>query len=210
MELTTGTPRRRSWTIADKARIVAESFSGHRPPSELALKHGIHRNRIYNRRRERPEAATSEIKDDSPFVPVQLVSPEPGTSAAGPGQHIHETFSAVVSSLARPYGCEMARTATSSARFWPRWVGRGDRDPQQHADSDRPDRGAGSWRKPPANVYSPAPLPPRFFSTLLRWLGQQRLFGALVLPGVFDLLAIPTHYLGIILPTDGGVLIARG
>lgn len=36
MKLTTGAPRRRSWTMADKARIVAESYSGERPVSEVA------------------------------------------------------------------------------------------------------------------------------------------------------------------------------
>ena len=46
MELTTGTPRRRSWTLAEKARIVAESYSGDRPVAEVALRHSIHRNQI--------------------------------------------------------------------------------------------------------------------------------------------------------------------
>ena len=96
MELTTGTPRRRSWTLADKARIVAESFSGDRPASEVALKHGIHRNQIYNWRRELAKAATNEIEDDSPFVPVRVAPPEPETPVAEPGRHVDDTFAVEV------------------------------------------------------------------------------------------------------------------
>ena len=87
MELTTGAPRRRSWTLADKARIVAESLSGDCPASEVALKHGIHRNQIYNWRRELAEAAGAEAADASPFVPVRVAAPEPEASAAEPARH---------------------------------------------------------------------------------------------------------------------------
>ena len=96
MELTTGTPRRRSWTLADKARIVAESLSGDRPASEVALKHGIHRNQIYNWRRELAEAAGAEAADGSPFVPVRVAPPEPEASAAEPGRPVDDTFAVEV------------------------------------------------------------------------------------------------------------------
>jgi transposase len=77
MELTTGSPRRRSWTMADKARIVSESFSGERPVSEVALKHGVHRNQLYNWRRELAAAAGAESEHATPFVPVRVAPPEP-------------------------------------------------------------------------------------------------------------------------------------
>jgi len=96
MELTTGTPRRRSWTLADKARIVAESLSGDRPASEVALRHGIHRNQIYNWRRELAEAAGAEAADGSPFVPVRVAPPEPEASAAEPGRPVDDTFAVEV------------------------------------------------------------------------------------------------------------------
>jgi transposase len=96
MELTTGTPRRRSWTLADKARIVAESNSGDRPVAEVALRHGIHRNQIYNWRRELAEAAGAEVADDSTFVPVRVAPPEPQASATRSGQDIDETFAVEV------------------------------------------------------------------------------------------------------------------
>jgi transposase len=96
MELTTGTPRRRSWTMADKARIVAESFSGDCSASDVALKHGIHRNQIYNWRRELAEAAGAEAADGSPFVPVRVAPPEPEASATEPVQHADDTFAVEV------------------------------------------------------------------------------------------------------------------
>jgi transposase len=96
MELTTGTPRRRSWTLAKKARIVAESYSGDCPVAEVALRHGIHRNQIYNWRRELAKAATNEIEDDSPFVPVRVAPPEPETPVAEPSRHGDDTFAVEV------------------------------------------------------------------------------------------------------------------
>jgi transposase len=96
MELTTGTPRRRSWSLAEKARIVAESYSGDRPVSEVALRHGIHRNQIYNWRRELAKATTNEIEDNSPFVPVRVTPSEPEPPAAEPGRHVDDSFAVEV------------------------------------------------------------------------------------------------------------------
>jgi transposase len=96
MELMTGTPRRRSWTMAEKARIVAESYSGDRPVAELALRHGIHRNQLYNWHRELAEAAEAEVADDSPFVPMRVAPPEPETPVAQPGRHVDDSFAVEV------------------------------------------------------------------------------------------------------------------
>lgn len=52
VEVMTGSPRRRNWSWEQKAQIVAESLSGVQPISELALRYGVHRNQIYNWRRE--------------------------------------------------------------------------------------------------------------------------------------------------------------
>ena len=52
VEVMTGSPRRRNWSWEQKAQIVSESLSGAQPISELALRYGVHRNQIYNWRRE--------------------------------------------------------------------------------------------------------------------------------------------------------------
>ncbi len=52
VEVLTGTPRRRRWSAAEKAAIVAESFAPGAVVSTVALRHGLHRNQLYMWRRE--------------------------------------------------------------------------------------------------------------------------------------------------------------
>ena len=52
VEIVTGTPRRRRWSAAEKAAIVAESQAPGAQTSEIALRHGLHRNQLYDWRRE--------------------------------------------------------------------------------------------------------------------------------------------------------------
>ena len=52
VEVLTGTPRRRRWSAAEKAAIVAESFAPGAVASTIALRHGLHRNQLYMWRRE--------------------------------------------------------------------------------------------------------------------------------------------------------------
>jgi transposase len=52
VEVLTGTPRRRRWSAAEKAAIVAESFAPGAVASTVALRHGLHRNQLYMWRRE--------------------------------------------------------------------------------------------------------------------------------------------------------------
>jgi transposase len=52
VEVLTGVPRRRRWSAAEKAAIVAESFAPGAVASTVALRHGLHRNQLYMWRRE--------------------------------------------------------------------------------------------------------------------------------------------------------------
>jgi transposase len=47
VEVLTGTPRRRRWSAAEKAAIVAESVAPGAVASTVALRHGLHRNQLY-------------------------------------------------------------------------------------------------------------------------------------------------------------------
>ena len=71
VEVLTGTPRRRRWSAAEKAAIVAESFAPGAVTSTIALRHGLHRNQLYAWRREFRSAAVADcgvpVLD---FVPV--------------------------------------------------------------------------------------------------------------------------------------------
>lgn len=71
VEVLTGTPRRRRWSDADKAAIVAESLAPGARASEIALRHGLHRNQLYEWRRQfRSVAAVDAGLVASDFVPV--------------------------------------------------------------------------------------------------------------------------------------------
>ena len=67
----TGTPRRRRWSAAEKAAIVAESFAPGAVTSAVALRHGPHRNQLYGWRRELHSAMVADSGVPAPdFVPV--------------------------------------------------------------------------------------------------------------------------------------------
>lgn len=71
VEVLTGTPRRRRWSEAEKAAIVAESSAPGAKSSEIALRYGLHRNQLYAWRRQFRSAAVAEAGFvASDFVPV--------------------------------------------------------------------------------------------------------------------------------------------
>ena len=71
MEVLTGTPHRRRWSDAEKTAIVAESLAPGAVTSEIALRHGLHRNQLYGWRREFRAAALADTGiAGSDFVPV--------------------------------------------------------------------------------------------------------------------------------------------
>jgi hypothetical protein len=47
VEVLTGPPRRRRWSVAEKIAIVAESRVPGAQASEIALRYGLHRNQLY-------------------------------------------------------------------------------------------------------------------------------------------------------------------
>ena len=73
VEVLTGTPRRRRWSAAEKAAIVAESFAPGAVASTVALRHGLHRNQLYMWRREVRSGALANrgiaLPDFVPIVP---------------------------------------------------------------------------------------------------------------------------------------------
>jgi transposase len=73
VEVLTGVPRRRRWSAAEKAAIVAESFAPGAVASTVALRHGLHRNQLYMWRREVRSGALANrgiaVPDFVPIVP---------------------------------------------------------------------------------------------------------------------------------------------
>ena len=67
----TGDERRRRWSAAEKAAIVAESFAPGAVTSTIALRHGLHRNQLYAWRRELRSAVVADAGVPEPaFVPI--------------------------------------------------------------------------------------------------------------------------------------------
>src|SRR6185369_289768 len=82
VEVLTGTQRRRRWSDADKAAIVAESLVPGAVASTIALRHGLHRNQLYAWRRELRSAAVADTGIPLPdFVPVIAESRAVSTTA---------------------------------------------------------------------------------------------------------------------------------
>ena len=71
VEVLTGTPRRRRWSTAEKAAIVAESVAPGAVTSEIALRYGLHRNQLYMWRRALRSTVVANAGVPLPdFVPV--------------------------------------------------------------------------------------------------------------------------------------------
>ena len=71
VEVLTGVPRRRRWSAAEKAAIVAESLAPGAVASTVALRHGLHRNQLYMWRRELRSGALANRGVAMPdFVPI--------------------------------------------------------------------------------------------------------------------------------------------
>jgi transposase len=77
IEVLTGTPRRRRWSAAEKASIVAQSLAPGAVARTVALRHGLHANQLYMWRRD---FASAEARG---FVPVALTMDEAKRREAG-------------------------------------------------------------------------------------------------------------------------------
>jgi transposase len=71
LEVLTGTPRRRHWSYAQKVAIIAESLTPGVRTSEITLRYGLHRNQLYEWRRQFRSGAVGDAGlVASDFVPV--------------------------------------------------------------------------------------------------------------------------------------------
>ena len=73
VEVLSGVPRRRRWSEAEKASIVAESLAPGAVGRQVALRHGLHPNQLYMWRRELAcDGAVGGTAEGCRFVPVAL------------------------------------------------------------------------------------------------------------------------------------------
>jgi transposase len=71
IEVITGTGRRRRWSAETKAQIIAESFAGVAPGSEVARRHGLRPQQLFGWRHQARRGELAINGDDKPaFVPV--------------------------------------------------------------------------------------------------------------------------------------------
>ena len=74
VEVITGVARRRRWTAAEKARIVAESYAPGASGTAVALRYGLHRNQIFSWRRQFRSAAAGDPTKPADFIPIAIAS----------------------------------------------------------------------------------------------------------------------------------------
>ena len=74
VEVLTGTPRRRGWSDAENVAIVAESRASGAKTSEIALRYGLHRNQLYDWRRQFRSVADAD---------AGLVASDPSSTVNG-------------------------------------------------------------------------------------------------------------------------------
>jgi transposase len=71
MEVFTGAGRRRSWTLEEKAKIVAESFGSEDSVCGVARRHGLTPQQLFTWRRQARQSATMGTETPAPlFVPA--------------------------------------------------------------------------------------------------------------------------------------------
>ncbi len=72
-EVFTGAGPRRRWSTADKARIIAESYSGVGTVCDVARRHGLAPTQLFTWRREARQL--QQGSSEAMFAPVMLESP---------------------------------------------------------------------------------------------------------------------------------------
>ena len=104
VEVLSGTPRRRRWSAAEKAAIVAESRAPGAQTSEIALRYGLHRNQLDDWRREFGTAAV-------------------GNAIAEVGKHLRGSTRAVALVVGRGCTCQQMVDSGNQRRDF-RLIGR--------------------------------------------------------------------------------------
>jgi transposase len=77
------TGSRRRWTLEEKQRIVAESFSGRRLVSATARRHGLSTSQLFNWRRLARSGQLVGQDEEPGFVPVNIEPEIPLSPATG-------------------------------------------------------------------------------------------------------------------------------
>ncbi|MBF0326666.1 MAG: transposase [Alphaproteobacteria bacterium] len=81
IEIITGTGRRKSWTVEEKMRLVAEASGGRGSVTAVSRRHGVCRSLLYRWRRVLAGGARGVA--DEPFTPV-VVARGPHSAAPEP------------------------------------------------------------------------------------------------------------------------------
>ena len=80
VEVLSGSERRRRWSLDEKVRIVAEAAAPGSSVSEVARRHDISRQNIYQWRCELKQQAVHPT-GKAVFLPVEMTEDEPGPGA---------------------------------------------------------------------------------------------------------------------------------
>src|ERR1700692_1457207 len=84
VEIITRAERRRSWTLAQKREIVAESFGPDLTPTEVARKYAISSGQLYTWRQQLLGVQATLVRRGPQFAAVELESDPPLLAASKP------------------------------------------------------------------------------------------------------------------------------
>ena len=81
VEVFTGTGRRRTWTVEQKARIIAESYADGETVCAVARRHGLTPQQLFGWRRAAQRRAHAGANIGSAFAPVIVEAVQPSCDA---------------------------------------------------------------------------------------------------------------------------------
>src|SRR6185436_6904456 len=85
-EVFTGSGRRRAWSAAEKARIVAESYEVGATVSAVARRHALSPQQLFAWRRLARQATAEVVTSEALFVPAVVATSLPEPAARGPAR----------------------------------------------------------------------------------------------------------------------------
>jgi transposase len=78
IEVFTGSGRRRSWSVQEKARIVAESYVEGDTVCGVARRHGLTPQQLFSWRRQARQPVAAMLEAPRPLFVPAVVEPDPG------------------------------------------------------------------------------------------------------------------------------------
>jgi transposase len=113
LEIFTGTGRRRTWTVDQKARIVGESHADGETVCAVARRHGLTPQQLFRWRRDARQQAAGRGEGGLAFASVMVEAPSFPSAARPAGSGMVAIEIVIGATLVRvPPGCDLTTLQT--------------------------------------------------------------------------------------------------